>query len=119
MILCCTEEWGRFRILGVEIVSNWCQHRNEAIVPIRQRENAELVEHVLSVRDRGEKPVQIFLVYALREEGDDSEEVTSVGAEVAEHRGSEREFEGCCQALVVIGLKNLRSLSVPLLGKLI
>jgi hypothetical protein len=38
-----------------------------------------LVEDVLSVGDGGEKPVEVFLVYALWEESDNSEEVARIG----------------------------------------
>ena len=96
MILGSTEEGGGPWVLGAEVVPNWCQHCDEVIAPVRQRKNTELVEDVLPVGDGGEKPVKVFLVYALREESDHSEEVTSIGAEFVECGGSERQFEGCC-----------------------
>ena len=59
-------------ILRAEVVSDWCQHRDKVVAPIRQGKNTELVKHVLSVGDHGEKPVEVFLIDALREESDNS-----------------------------------------------
>ena len=82
---------------------------------MHQRKNTEFVKNVLPVGDGGEKPVEVFLLNALGEESDDSKEVTCVGAEALECRGSEREFDGCGQTLAVVCLKNLRPLRLPLL----
>ena len=109
------EEGRRLWIPGAEIVSDWCQRRDEAVVPIRQRKNIELAKHVLSVGDGGEKPVKVFLVDSLREESDYFEEVTRLRAEAVERWGSKREFHDCCKALVVICLEHLRMLDIPLL----
>ena len=117
MIPGCTEEGGGFRVSGVEVVSNWCQHCDEVTAPVRQRKNTELVKDVLSVRDGGEEPVKVFLVYPLREERDHPKEVTGVRTEFAECGGSERQFDGCRQAFLVVRSKHLRPVYVPLLGQ--
>ena len=89
MVLGRTEEGGGFRVSGVEVVSDRCQHRDETIASVCQRKSAELIEDVLSVGDGGEEPGEVFLVYPLWEERDDFEEVTGVGAECVECGGSE------------------------------
>jgi hypothetical protein len=48
-----------------------------------------LVKNVPSVGDAGEKPVEVILVNALREESNDSEEVTGIRAEFFERWGGE------------------------------
>ena len=58
------------------------------------------------MRDRGEEPANVFFLYAVQEESDDSEEVTRIGAEAMKCRGSKREFNGCGQALVEVRLKS-------------
>jgi hypothetical protein len=75
------------RISGTEVVSDWCQHRDEVVSPIRQRKKTESVEDVLSVGDGGEKPVEVFLVDSLGEESSNFEEVACIGAKAAECRG--------------------------------
>jgi hypothetical protein len=47
-----------------------------------------------SCRKWWEKPVKVFLIYALREERDESEKVTCVVVEAAECGGSKGEFGG-------------------------
>ena len=89
------------------MVSDRRQHGSKVVASGRQRQEREFVEYDLPVGDGGKQPVEVVLVDALREEGDNSEEVTGVGAEVAERRRSEREFDGGCQALVVVCLQYL------------
>ena len=101
--------------MGTKVVSDWRQHRDEAVAPICQRKNTEPVEGVLSVGYGGKKPVEVFLVDALGEEGDHSKEVTRNRVEATECRGGQREFQGFCKALIVVCLKHLRPLCVPLL----
>ena len=69
----------------MKIISEWRQHRDESPAPIRQRKNAELVEDVGSVEDGREQPVEIVLIDALREEGDDFEERSCIGPKFLEH----------------------------------
>ena len=110
------KEWRRLWISGAEVVSDWRQHCDEAVAPVRQRKNAKCVEDVPSVGDPGKKPVEGFLVDALGKESDHSEEVAGGGAEGEECRGSEREFDGRSEALVVvICLEDLHPLGLPLL----
>ena len=45
--------------------------------------------------DGGKKPVEVSLVYSLREESDDPEEVTDVGAEFVRRQGSKGQFNHC------------------------
>ena len=75
MVPDCAKERGRSWISRTKVVSDWRQHRNEAVAPISQRKNAEFIEDLLSVGDGWKKPVKIFLIDALREESNDSEEV--------------------------------------------
>jgi hypothetical protein len=102
-------------IFGIKVVSDWCQHCDETVAPVRQRKNAESVEGVLSVGDGGEKPVEVIFVDTLREESNNFEEVTCIGAETMERWGGEGEFDGGGEALVTTRLKDLCPLSVPLL----
>ena len=69
--------------------------------------SAEFVHNGLSIGGGRKQPVEVVLVDALREESDDFEELAGVRAEPAECRGSEREFYGCSQTLVVIRSKDL------------
>ena len=84
------------------VVSNGRQHRDEAVVPMRQRKGEEFVEDFLLVGDSGEQPVEVLFVDALGEESDNFEEVTSIGAEFAERWRSEGELYGCCQGLIAV-----------------
>ena len=68
------------------MVSERCQHGDEAVASVCQRKNAEFIEDVLSVRDGGKKPVEISLADTLREEGDGAKEVAGAGAKLAEGR---------------------------------
>ena len=97
----------------MEIVSDRCQHCDEAVASICQRKSTELVEDVLYVGDGGKKTLEVSLVDALREKGNNSEEVTGARAKFAECGGSEREFDGCC----LIRLKNPFAVFVPLVGE--
>ena len=117
MIPCRTKEWGGFGILGAKVFSDRCQHCDEPVVPICQRKDAEFVEDVLSVGDRGKEPIEVVLVHALREESDHSQKVAGVGPELVESGGSKRQFDRCRQALVVICLQYLRPMCVPFLGQ--
>ena len=60
--------------------------------PFRCVRDTGFVKNIPSIGDRGEQPVEAVFVSALGKESDDSEEVTSSGAEVGESWGSEREF---------------------------
>ena len=51
-----------------------------------QRKDTEFIKHGSSVGDGREQPVEVVLVDALREEGDDAEEVAGIGAEFAKCR---------------------------------
>ena len=51
-----------------------------------QRENAEIVEDFCSVGEGGKQPLEVVLVDALREEGDDSEKLSGIRPELLEHR---------------------------------
>lgn len=78
----CAEERGRHRILGTKVVSEWYKHRDEFIAPVRQRKDAELVEDIGSVGDRGKQPANVVFIDALWEEGDDSQKCSSVRAKL-------------------------------------
>ena len=101
----------------MKIVSEWCQHHDEAIASIGQRKNAEFVESVPSVGDAGEQPLEIVLVDALREEGDDSEEVAGVGAEFLKRRRGKRQLDRGGEALVMLRAKQTRSPHLPFPGQ--
>src|ERR1700753_2013876 len=101
------------------MVSNRCQHRDEAVDPMCQRKNTELIEDVLSVGDRGKQPVEVLLVDTLREKRDDSQKFPGIGAEFLECRGGKGEFYGRCEALIAVRPKYLRPVCVPLRGQLL
>jgi hypothetical protein len=61
-------------MLGSKILSDWCQHGDETVAPICQRKDAECVEDVLSVGDGRKQPIEVVLVDALWEEGNNLEE---------------------------------------------
>ena len=111
----CAEEWGSWRIFGADVFSNWRQHRDKAVVPMCQGKNTEFVKDRLSVRDGKKNQVEVFLMDALGEEGDDLKKAPCTGAKALECWGSKREVYGCAEARVVICLKHLCSLGVPLL----
>ena len=97
------------------MVSEWCQHRDETVVPIGQGENAELVEDGLPVGSGRKQPVEVLLADPLREEGNDSEKLPGVRAELLEHWGGERQLDRDRQALVVLRLEYVRLAPLPLL----
>ena len=70
------------------MVSDWSQHRDEAVGSVCQRKSTELVEGVLYVGSRGKQPFEVFLIHTLWKESDHSKKVASVGAEFAECGGS-------------------------------
>ena len=76
-------------ILGTKIVLEGCQHRDESVTPICQGKNAEVVEDICSVGDCREQPIEVVLINSLREECDDSEKPSGVGAEFLKHRGGQ------------------------------
>jgi hypothetical protein len=100
-------------ILGTEVISEWCQHRDGFVAPIRQGENAEFVEDGRRVGDVGKQPVEVVLVNTLWEEGDNSKELSGVGAKILEHRRGEREFDRGGQARLVLRLQYVRPASLP------
>jgi len=84
---------------------------------MRQGKNTELVKDTCSVRDGGKQPAEVVLINTLREEGDNFENRSGVRAEFLKRGGSQRKFNGCCQALVVVRPKYLRPAYVPLPGQ--
>ena len=93
MVPGCAEERRRFRIEGTEVVSDWGQHRDEAVVTVRQRKNTKFVKDVLSVGCRGEQPVEVPLVDPFWEESDHPEELASTGGDFLERWGGGRLVE--------------------------
>ena len=104
-------------MFGAKVVPKWRQHCHKSVASVRQRENAEGVEDLCSVGDGGEQPVQVVLVGALREEGDDAEKPSGIRAEFLEHRRSERKFDCGGKAPGVLCVKYFRSLSLPFSSK--
>jgi hypothetical protein len=96
-----------------QVVSDRCQHSDEAVASIVERKDAECVEGSQPGGGGGKKPVEVFLVDALGEEGDDPEEVTRIGVEATECWGGKGKFNSCSKTLVVMCLKYLRSFGVP------
>ena len=80
------DELRRFRIFRRKVVPKWRQHRDKPLASISQRKDAEGIEDVRSAGDGGKQPVQVVLVDTSREEGDNSEEVAGVRAEIPEHQ---------------------------------
>ena len=74
------EEWGGFRILRRELVSERREHGDESVAPICQGKDIEFVEGFGSVRYRGDQPVDAVLTDTLREERDDFEKYSGAGA---------------------------------------
>ena len=105
----CTEERGRFWILGGKIVSERREHRYESIVPIRQGKDAELIEYIGSVPDRGKQPFNVVLIDTLREEGDHSQKRSGVRTKVLEQGRGEGKFDRGGEARVMLGVKHTRS----------
>ena len=101
----------------MKVISERRQHRDESVAPICQRKDTGFVEDGSSVGDGGEQPIDVVLIDALREESDDTEEVTGAGTKFAECRRSKRKFDRCCQALVVVRLKDLHTVCIPLPGQ--
>ena len=104
-------------ILRTKVISKWGQHRDESIASICQGENAEIVEHVRCVGVGREQPINVLFVNALREEGEDSEKLFCVGAELLEHRGGERKFDRGGQAPRVPCVKYACSPFPPFTGQ--
>ena len=84
---------------------------------ICEGESAEVVEDVCSVRDGGEQPFEVFLIDALREEGDDTEKPSGVGSKFLEHGRSKRKLDGGSEAPVVLDPKHIYPSSLPLPGE--
>ena len=99
------EEWGEPWTFRAKVVSEGCQHGDQTVASVCQRKKAEFVKGCFSVGGRGkwlarsdgkqpnknascrEQPLQVVLIDALRKEGNDTEEVTSVRAELLKNGG--------------------------------
>ena len=97
------------------MISEWREHRDISVAPIRQGKDVELVNDVCSVGYGWKKPVKVVLVDTLGEEGDDAEKFSGVRAKPLEHGGGERKFDRGREALVMLGLQHARSLLLPFL----
>ena len=71
------------------MVSEGCQHCDKPIASVRQGEHAEVIEDVRPVRDGGEQPIEVLLIDALGEEGNDFEQPSGIRAKFLEHRRGE------------------------------
>ena len=71
------------------MISDGGQHGEEVVVSIRQRKNTESVEDVVCFWDGRKKPIEVFFVDALREESNNSKEVTCMGTKALKCRRSE------------------------------
>ena len=78
------------------------------------RKSTGFVEDICSVGDIGEQSVYVVLINTLREESDNSEEIVSIGSEFLEHRGGQRKFDNCGQALVAVRPEYMCTVCVPL-----
>ena len=85
-VLGSAKEWRCPWVFGSKVLSDRCQHRYEAVAPIRQRKDAEFVENVLSVGDGGKQPIEVVLIDALWKEGDNFEEFSGTGSGLGELR---------------------------------
>lgn len=99
------------------MISEWCQHHDETIAAVSQGKDAELVEDGRDGGDGRKQPVEVILLDSLREEGDNSEELSCVTTKPLEHGGRERELNRISKALVVLCLKHARLASLPLLDR--
>ena len=80
---CAKERRGRW-ILETEVVSEWREHRDESVAPVYQGKGAILVEDVRAVGDRRKQPIKVLFVDTLREEGNNSQNCSGVGAKFLE-----------------------------------
>ena len=94
-------------------MTEWCQHRDEALTSVRQGENTEFVEYLLPVGDCREQPIQIVLINPLWEECDDLEEITGIGSESLKHRRRERQLDRGCEAPPVVCLEHVCPMLLP------
>ena len=62
------------------MVSEWCEHRDRPVAPIRQRTDAELVDDVYSIGYCKKQPIGVVFIDTLREERDDAKKRLSLGA---------------------------------------
>ena len=94
-------------------MSERCEHRDESVVPICQREDAEPVEGACSIGDGGKQLLEVVLVDALWEEGNNSKKRSGIGAKFLEHREGEGKLDRCGEALVTRCLQHARSTFLP------
>ena len=77
------------------------------------REDAEPVEDACSIGDGREQPLEVVLVDALWEEGNDSKKRSGTGAKFLEHGGGEGKLDRCGEALVMQCLQHAHSMFLP------
>jgi len=99
------------------MIPKWRQYCDKSIGSISQGEGAEFVKNILSVGDYWKQPVGILLIDALREERNDSEKFSGVGADFSKQWGGEGEFYRGYKAPGVLCVKSSRLLFLPFLGQ--
>ena len=77
----------------------------------------EFVEHVWSIGDSWKQPAYVLFIDTLWEEGNDSQETSSIRAEFLEHSRGEGEFDRGCETPGVLCAKYLCPLSPTFPGK--
>ena len=85
------------------------KHLDKSFAPIRQRKNAKGIEDFPSIGYSREEPVQVLLIDALGEEGDNCEKFPGVRAKLFEHRRPQRQFDRFQKRLLVLCIRRARS----------
>ena len=80
------------------MIAEWCQHRHESVVSVRQGESAEFVKHFRGVGNGWILPMNVLLVDTLREEGYNLQKLAGIGSEFLEFGQAEGKLDRCREA---------------------